>query len=741
MQSLGFSCPVCRCEYNDSDHLPRIIPNCGHTICSECLGNLLKNPSLSKCPLDSIPFPPDKKTIETFKVNFGLKELIEEASSQEVCPVHHEPLRLICYTDKKKICDDCVHFGDHKEHDIRSIKQIQPVLEEKRKKIEATIAGIDKHSRGAAQILDEVKDSLKEGIKEKFVELNWILKNKEEEMLTQVENFIVAQKKIFSNVLGFKSQLKNDLTKILSKYRDYTKYGDIFELIEEDVTPLTSKLCTETLKEYSDGLKKNLKEVMDSFDDKLHRLSSTISNFECPLQEIMKINNEFILLHNDKEKLEDKVDPIKLLEEASTLDLTMFGDLLTIGLLSAGKKEIELTLEDLKKVKRLRFCIHANNPNFYPSHQDKALFTIMKNLEELTSLEICAADSNIKHSSHYHNFIQFVTWKARGIKSLKIDFANCSNINDDIDDLLRKLLLKSKGLQTLYIDLSKTEITDQTISTIAENNLEIMKSIEHLHLAFQATDITDESTPDLFVAMPNVKSFCLNIMETELYDNTIEAFAKNSLPTMNNLQSLALLLSQTQVTDSGCTQLFCNMQNIKEFALALNKTKVGDMTVEVLATVLTSMSSNLEDFVLLLENTQVTDMSLTQICGLMENIKDFVLHLNGTRISDKTIEALSQVSLASMKKLQNLQLGLSSTQITDDGAIQLFSFQQDLSSFEVNFSGTSLTDNFGNAFVKALSGMNNLKNFNLNVSNTLLTMEGLSAIGMKRKEFLEKNKQ
>ena len=69
--------------YNKDNKTPRIITVCGHTICLECLMQILKRSKEPSCPLDTIVFSLDKRTIESFPVNFGLLSLIEEISAEE----------------------------------------------------------------------------------------------------------------------------------------------------------------------------------------------------------------------------------------------------------------------------------------------------------------------------------------------------------------------------------------------------------------------------------------------------------------------------------------------------------------------------------------------------------------------------------------------------------------------------------------------------------------------------------
>lgn len=48
-------CPICHTLFNQSTNIPKILPECGDTICSECL-LFAKNRPIEKCPLDNKSF-------------------------------------------------------------------------------------------------------------------------------------------------------------------------------------------------------------------------------------------------------------------------------------------------------------------------------------------------------------------------------------------------------------------------------------------------------------------------------------------------------------------------------------------------------------------------------------------------------------------------------------------------------------------------------------------------------------
>lgn len=41
MEHEDYICPVCYQYYNDSERAPRMVPVCGHTICTKCIAELL----------------------------------------------------------------------------------------------------------------------------------------------------------------------------------------------------------------------------------------------------------------------------------------------------------------------------------------------------------------------------------------------------------------------------------------------------------------------------------------------------------------------------------------------------------------------------------------------------------------------------------------------------------------------------------------------------------------------------
>ena len=133
-------CSLCQEKYDTRKRLPRLFPNCGHTFCSACIQSLIDQAEDALyCPEDEVECQFFNKAIGIgcFPMNFALHRMLTQKSSRGLAPKPLKPNRglkkdecvslvycndhsklcdLICMTDRKLICTDCVLFGSHKKH-------------------------------------------------------------------------------------------------------------------------------------------------------------------------------------------------------------------------------------------------------------------------------------------------------------------------------------------------------------------------------------------------------------------------------------------------------------------------------------------------------------------------------------------------------------------------------------------------------------------------------------------------
>ncbi len=155
MEFEKLKCPICNNLYDSSLHIPKILINCGHTICSFCISIKIHENSNNEiiCPYDllannnitSADLLPTNRSlidlIENFDKNEKNKNLeinispLENTTSDflrksnsirtslknkpsNICLKHSLPLNIICVDDKKKICSQCALQSNHFNHQI-----------------------------------------------------------------------------------------------------------------------------------------------------------------------------------------------------------------------------------------------------------------------------------------------------------------------------------------------------------------------------------------------------------------------------------------------------------------------------------------------------------------------------------------------------------------------------------------------------------------------------------------------
>ena len=96
---INFTCQICFNGFDDSQHVPKVLGKCGHTICLTCLQTLIittrqRNNGFKrwflKCPFDfQDHLISDDTTVEDFPKNFVLADLIQEKLKKGYLSVLH----------------------------------------------------------------------------------------------------------------------------------------------------------------------------------------------------------------------------------------------------------------------------------------------------------------------------------------------------------------------------------------------------------------------------------------------------------------------------------------------------------------------------------------------------------------------------------------------------------------------------------------------------------------------------
>ena len=111
------SCSVCCGIFKNP-----VLLSCSHSFCKECLQEVWNKSAKRECPLcrrkSSKDLPP---------LNLALKQVCElilkektriGVTSEALCSLHGENLKLYCKQDDQAICVDCIGSGQHQNHDV-----------------------------------------------------------------------------------------------------------------------------------------------------------------------------------------------------------------------------------------------------------------------------------------------------------------------------------------------------------------------------------------------------------------------------------------------------------------------------------------------------------------------------------------------------------------------------------------------------------------------------------------------
>jgi RING-type zinc-finger/B-box zinc finger len=279
--------------------IPRILPDCGHTFCTECLISLkAKQGSTLKCPEDNIfinlvkpPTEFPKNMVIIKHLEKALKEKKESEESKKMCPIHKKKRKIICLTCRDIICSKCAIFSIHKEHDLKMEDEMKKEITQRGEyllelynliKQNEQIIKRDDIDANYMKFKDRVKE-LRTEIEKKFKDIYDAIKQKEVKLLdslqaecdkleTKFNAMKEVPKQLSTKLLNWKNDAKNKLEK-LPEIEKQIEIG--FELLEDkdpanDVINMGVKLLEQLSAMKSDITIESITEVIGKFTVSIH---------------------------------------------------------------------------------------------------------------------------------------------------------------------------------------------------------------------------------------------------------------------------------------------------------------------------------------------------------------------------------------------------------------------------------------------------------------------------------------
>jgi len=506
-----------------------------------------------RCPLDKKDFCEDLTDVSEFPINFTVQGLIEENPQWEVCQTHGERIKLMCFTDRCKVCAYCALDGVHREHEVRHINEIKPDIDEKKKKIEVVIKNIDNYYNGVNELLDQKRESALRKLEERFKEFVFLLRIRKGELANEIHNYFDNEKIRVSSVVGKESSLIGLLNNKIHLYRNYSKSEDPFNILEEDISQFILNYDFELLRKNLQGIKDKITEKVSAFDKDLINCLNFLNDIKTPNKEfIEKLAVNYADLE-DGEGTDLGAGNSSFCVESS-VRITNIKPYVHLLLEDKERKNNFVSSKDFKEVPDM--FLEIKKPDLDETEID-LIEKITYRMNRIQNVKILMnkIDEKYFEETSLLDLCSIVLYKPNLLTGLTLDFTSTKFGNLTFDLLSKNILSKAISLKTINLLLAKSNISDRGISAFTNYALPYMGALNCLSIDLANTNVSDEEMGILLMNIPNVQFLNLNFKETKIKSQNIEDFLQNKLPNLTTLKEFEMILADTTVSGDLKTQV------------------------------------------------------------------------------------------------------------------------------------------------------------------------------------------
>ena len=700
MQAELFSCGVCGRKYDANDHMPKVIPSCGHTLCASCLNSLLHNPEFQACPLDNIPFMNGiaENQEDPFPINIVMMQLLEERNRLqiEVCEAHGEPSNLICLKEKHQICKVCATSSTHREHTIMHINDVRSEGNARKKYLESQVKEFQSCCDSLPYFLENEKEEVMASLRLKFEEMKTLLTNKQQEIIEGVESFFEIERMQLEKKIEQDNQIQMYLQDKIALLNNNIIGERYLEVLKSEVPRF------EIVPKY-EQLSKAIQENKNRFEEVLEKFNKALASL------LQQLQPKFPLCAPRETPLLNSQDELNMLRVSNFFHIAQQNERFIFSLKNREMDVNSCSLDFgslLNQSKRINRVFLDFRKGEITENKIKALVSHLKLFDNLLDVQVNFTDTGIQDQDlAFFCESSSSSWISSKIQSFKLDLTDCCVGDESLQKVSKEILSKLTRLKGLKMYLSGTNITDCSLQEFSENIS--IQNLQELRLDFSKTQVTGIGIDHICNllqedACKNIRVLDLNVRNLEISDDSLKRLADSVLINMNFVQELWLGFENIRVSSDAIAWLFLSLQdmarNLKAFGLNLNLTDVTNDNIETLAEKVISKMDQLEKFSLCLGDTQVTDISIENIFLnlVVKNLKMFILDLNKTPITARGIGIFVKQILPAMNNLQRLELSLEGIQITEVYAEKLFlgikNILKNLQILNLNLNKTNISE-------------------------------------------------
>jgi len=685
MSPKFLDCPICLQRYDSVGRVPKLLPRCGHTLCSQCLIQILNKTASPECPLGCGLLSDKKKPkIKDFPSNLIVIQQLDAGPDQfSICPLHAKKQMLACIDDGIPICKYCVVSGKHENHLILSLKEAKAKAALKSEKLQEIFKF---YQQGAYQmsceILEQERFILKQNIRENFSRLQDLLRKRENDTLKQVDV-------LFNQKQSKLQKLEQEHAKLIQEIQILQIYLSGLVLNKSFFEAFNNK----TVEHF---LLNNVKEEASRFANKMqesnlisiNKLSDTIC---LSIQNFQPFNDEFNNLevserlnsvpenknellnqlekahHVEVEDEEEKKDFRKVLRNSHIYEEEEKIDPGFLNNSNDNEEEIEMLPCQLDK--NLNFDEALEKENYW-SHKDK----IQDDSYEEERQEILPIRQD---TPRFLEYLRQATQRGE----LNLDFRS-AKFNRETMRYINQVFQENSLPLILQISITTQHLLNyDAFSDFCESSLWRNSHIHSLILDIKK-QIHVKNFREYFVRiikcirkMKKLRELSFKVSNTNADNSIIMALAKPSIICVTSLKSLKLDFSNTSVDNQGFANFFASSQNYLSSLDVLHVNFGGnkiqsDSVITFSQNVLPHLKK-LRSFSLRLAGSHLTDSAAQELFKnlkvYLHSVRDFQLDLEGSKVSNISIEKFAKQTLPYMNKLESFELHLSNTVVTDQG--------------------------------------------------------------------------
>jgi len=470
---------------------------------------------------------------------------------------------------------------------------------------------------------------MRTSIKERFEGLRNIITKQETQMLSKFEIVFMEEKAKLQNMLSNteSSDLANSVKKKLKEFYDVKSNPNIVKMIEEDFTDLeksvNEKLAISTAKHQEE-----LSELLAIFQKSLPD-GNLLKQFDVagPL-------TQNLTEYNTKREFnsEEQIKHIKEVVIPSVeLNISLDADdhLLTVSEYRSPQS-FKFDRSQLEQVQQVHYTLMTEE------HADDrvlpALIWLSKFLSNIKSIKFSFQTSlsfrDVPENRSY-SILSATLSQPENLERIEIETSSSSMSDLGLIYLAEKVLPRIKDLKAFTCLLYKTKITGQVLQAFAQANFAARPNLESFGLNIAGASLKEEDIIAFLKTVPNAKDLLLGFGQTVLSDQALEDFSTNVLPSLNKIERFELGFWDTKLTGVGIKKFLMNAPStIQKFLIGMERLDITDDAFESFLNGRLLAFTNLQELNFGLSGTEISENMSRQISRWKEKITRVVSHNN-----------------------------------------------------------------------------------------------------------------